>query len=239
MFSKNFYLRIKYQIDKKAIFEVFYQFFLDRLKHPFVKTKKKKLKKIYQNYLQTKKTTFDYFSINAYYWDLIINKSFNEFSYLEIGSFEGNSALYILKNFKTKKVICIDIWDKYDDKDKDENLRMFENFKYNLSEFVGRFSFFKNTSDEYFLNNNERFDVIYIDGWHEAPQVYKDLNNSWNRLNNNGLIICDDYFYGDIKLSTNSNLPADAINQFLFEKKNNLEVVCVNNSQIFIKKKLD
>jgi predicted O-methyltransferase YrrM len=147
--------------------------------------------------------------------------------------------LYILKNFKTKKVICIDIWNKYDDKDKDENLRMFENFKYNLSEFVGRFSFFKNTSDEYFLNNNERFDVIYIDGWHEAPQVYKDLNNSWNRLNNNGLIICDDYFYGDIKLSTNSNLPADAINQFLFEKKNNLEVVCVNNSQIFIKKKLD
>ena len=239
MFSKNFYLRIKYQIDKKAIFEVFYQFFLDRLKHPFVKTRKNKLKKIHQNYLQTKKTTTDYFSINAYYWDLIINKNFKEFSYLEIGSFEGNSALYILKNFKTKKVICIDIWNKYDDKDKDENLRMFENFKYNLSEFVGRFSFFKNTSDEYFLNNNERFDVIYIDGWHEAPQVYKDLNNSWNRLNNNGLIICDDYFYGDIKLSTNSNLPADAINQFLFEKKNNLEVVCVNNSQIFIKKKLD
>jgi len=239
MFSKNFYLRIKYQIDKKAIFEVFYKFFLDRLKHPFIKNRKNKLKKIHQNYLQTKKTTTDYFSINTYYWDLIINKSFNEFSYLEIGSFEGNSALYILKNFKTKKVICIDIWDKYDDKDKDENLRVFENFRYNLGEFVGRFSFFKNTSDEYFTNNNERFDVIYIDGWHEAPQVYKDLNNSWNSLNINGLMICDDYFYGDINLSTNSNFPADAINQFLFEKKNKLEVVSVNNSQIFIKKKLD
>ena len=143
---------------------------------------------MHQNYLQTKKTTTDDFSINTYYWDKIINKNFKEISYLEIGSFEGNSALYILKNFKTKKVICIDIWDKYDHNNKDENIKMFESFKSNLNEFVDRFSFFKNTSDEYFANNSEKFDVIYIDGWHEAPQVYKDLNNSWNSLNINGLI---------------------------------------------------
>ena len=236
MFSKNFYRRIKYQIDKKAIFEVFYQFFLDRLKHPFVKTRKNKLKKIHQNYLQTKKTTTDYFSINAYYWDLIINKNFKEFSYLEIGSWEGSSASYVLNNFKTKKVICVDIWDKYDDEYREENLQRFESFKSNLNEFKERFSFFKNTSDEYFTNSNERFDIIYIDGWHEAPQVYKDLNNSWNSLNINGLIICDDYFYGDIKLNTSSNLPANAINKFLFEKKNSLKIECVNNTQIFIKK---
>ena len=239
MFSKNFYKRIKYQIDKKAIFEVFYQFFLDRAKHPFVESRKNELKRIHQKYLQTKKTTTDYFSINTYYWDSIINKNFKEFSYLEIGSFEGNSALYILKNFKTKKVICIDVWDKFDNKDKDENLKTFERFNSNLNEFLGRFSFFKSTSDEYFKNNNEKFDIIYIDGWHEASQVYKDINNSWDRLNLNGIIICDDYFYGDINLNTSSNLPANAINQFLSEKKNNLEVVSVNNSQIFIIKKLD
>ena len=34
--------------------------------------------------------------------------------------------------------------------------------------------------------------------WHEAPQVYKDINNSWNFLNINGIIICDDYFYWQI-----------------------------------------
>ena len=125
------------------------------------------------------------------------------------------------------------------DKFRDENLKRFENFKSNLSEFKERFHFFKSTSDEYFTNNNEKFDLIYIDGWHEAPQVYKDINNSWDRLNLNGIIICDDYFYGDINLNTSSNLPANAINQFLSEKKNNLEVVSVNNSQIFIKKKLN
>ena len=239
MLSINFYRRIKYQIDKKAIFKVFYQFFLDRFKHPFVKSRKNRLQKIHQSYLQAKKTTADYFSINAYYWDLIINKNFKDFSYLEIGSWEGNSASYVLNNFKTKKVICVDIWDKYNDKYRDENLQTFEDFKSNLNEFKERFSFFKNTSDEYFTNNNEKFDIIYIDGWHEAPQVYEDINNSWNRLNLNGIIICDDYFYGDIKLNTSSNLPANAINQFLSEKKDSIKIICVNNTQIFIKKILN
>ena len=43
MFSKNFYYRLKYQLDKKAIYEVLYQYFLDRFKHPFHKTKKIKI----------------------------------------------------------------------------------------------------------------------------------------------------------------------------------------------------
>ena len=70
----------------------------------------------------------------------------------------------------------------------------------------------------------------------DSVQVYKDINSSWDRLNLNGIIICDDYFYGDINLNTSSDLPANAINQFLFEKKNNIKIVCVNNTQIFIKK---
>ena len=236
MFSKNFYNRIKYQIDKKASFDVFYQFFLDRLKHPFTKNKKKKMKKMHQNYLQRKKTTTDYFSINAYYWDLIINKNFKEFSYLEIGSWEGNSALYILENFVTKRVVCIDIWDLYEDKYKEEHLKRFLNFKSNLDQFNKRFSFFKSTSDKYFDNNDEKFDLIYIDGWHEAPQVYKDICNSWNFLNINGIIICDDYFYGDIKSNQDKNLPAYAINKFILQNKTKIKIICVNNNQIFLKK---
>ena len=46
MFSRNFYYRIKYQINKKAIFDVFYQYLVDRFKHPFKKNQKKKIKKI-------------------------------------------------------------------------------------------------------------------------------------------------------------------------------------------------
>ena len=236
MFSRNFYYRIKYQINKKAIFDVFYQYLVDRFKHPFNKNQKKKLKRLHQKYLETKRTSTDYFSINAYYWDLIISKNFKEFSYLEIGSWEGNSASYILKNFKTKKVFCVDVWDTNNDSPKEEERNRFESFIFNLKEFKERFSFFKGTSDKFFKNNSQKFDVIYIDGWHEANQVYKDINNSWDCLNVNGIIICDDYFYGDIKNNLVNNLPANAINKFIFENKNKLKVICVNNTQIFFKK---
>ena len=33
-----------------------------------------------------------------------------------------------------------------------------------------------------------------------------------------------------------NNLPANAINKFIFENKNKLKVICVNNTQIFFKK---
>jgi predicted O-methyltransferase YrrM len=236
MFSKNFYYRLKYQISKKATFKVLYNFVLDRLKHPFIYKIKKQKKDEHKNYLTAKHFTKDYFSLNAYYWHSIINKTFNRFSYLEIGSWEGNSAMFILKNFNTKNVTCVDIWDLYNDNSKSEQVKRFNNFQSNLKEFNDRFSFYKSTSDEFFKNNGKKYDVIYIDGWHEAPQVYRDICNSWNCLNEGGLVICDDFFYGDIISNKNNNLPADSINRFILENQNKLKILNVNNTQIFIKK---
>lgn len=48
------------------------------------------------------------------------------------------------------------------------------------------------TSDEFFATNNEKFDVIFIDGLHHAEQVYKDIINSLKILSSNGFIICHD-----------------------------------------------
>lgn len=51
---------------------------------------------------------------------------------------------------------------------------------------------YKMTSDDFFLNNKKTFDIIFIDGLHEAEQVYKDIINSLNCLNPNGTIVCHD-----------------------------------------------
>ena len=48
------------------------------------------------------------------------------------------------------------------------------------------------TSDEFFKNNKNTFDIIFIDGMHEAHQVYKDITNSIKVLNKNGIIVCHD-----------------------------------------------
>jgi tetratricopeptide (TPR) repeat protein len=48
------------------------------------------------------------------------------------------------------------------------------------------------TSDEFFAQNTEMFDVIFIDGLHHADQVLKDLINATKCLNPNGFIVCHD-----------------------------------------------
>ena len=49
------------------------------------------------------------------------------------------------------------------------------------------------TSDEYFAaNTGDKFDIIFIDGLHEHNQVWRDIVNSLNRLNKNGVIVLHD-----------------------------------------------
>ena len=50
----------------------------------------------------------------------------------------------------------------------------------------------KMTSDEFFEQNTRTFDVIFIDGMHEAEYVERDINNSIACLNDNGCIVCHD-----------------------------------------------
>jgi predicted O-methyltransferase YrrM len=48
------------------------------------------------------------------------------------------------------------------------------------------------TSDDFFKQNTETFDLVFIDGLHEAPQVYKDIVNALEVLNEGGIIVCHD-----------------------------------------------
>jgi hypothetical protein len=51
---------------------------------------------------------------------------------------------------------------------------------------------FRMTSDEYFANYKEKFELIFIDGLHHRKQVKKDIINSLSVLEDNGTIICHD-----------------------------------------------
>ena len=48
------------------------------------------------------------------------------------------------------------------------------------------------TSDKFFFQNKEKFDIIFIDGLHIYEQVRKDIQNSLNVLNQNGVILLHD-----------------------------------------------
>lgn len=48
------------------------------------------------------------------------------------------------------------------------------------------------TSDEFFGQNSEVFDIIFIDGLHLYEQVVVDIVNSWNSLSINGFVVLHD-----------------------------------------------
>jgi len=48
------------------------------------------------------------------------------------------------------------------------------------------------TSDDYFFSNTRKFDIIFVDGLHHADQVFKDICNSLDHLNEGGTIVCHD-----------------------------------------------
>jgi hypothetical protein len=48
------------------------------------------------------------------------------------------------------------------------------------------------TSDEFFQQNNEKFDLIFIDGDHNSEQVWKDITDSLMILNDGGTVVIHD-----------------------------------------------
>lgn len=54
------------------------------------------------------------------------------------------------------------------------------------------FATFIETSDEFFSKNKEWFDIIFVDGLHEADQAYRDIENSLNVLSDRGAVVVHD-----------------------------------------------
>jgi hypothetical protein len=51
---------------------------------------------------------------------------------------------------------------------------------------------YRMTSDEFFKQNNKKYDIIFIDGLHHSDQVDRDIQNSLTVLNDGGSIVLHD-----------------------------------------------
>jgi len=176
----------------------------------------------------------DWFSKNIPCWEKIVNK-INKIKYLEIGSFEGRSAVFVKELDNLESLVVVDIWKNYDELKTVDFDKVYKNFNYNigLTEKVGDIKIMKTTSDDFFYNNKNYFNLIYIDGCHHYEQVKKDFINSFNFLEKNGYIICDDFllFYYD-KIELN---PMKAILEYYELYKSKLSVEFVYKQIIFKK----
>lgn len=226
--------KISFLLKSKASIYCILIFLITKIKNIFIKRKIIDFKKKHQSLIRKKNITNDYFSSHAYNFFFFLKKLNSNFDYLEIGSYEGNSAIFVATNFENAKIDCIDNWNKTEDYQNHKDFKNIEeNFDMNVKNYKN-IKKFKVSSDEFFFENKKKYDVIYVDGYHHASQVYKDCKNAWSALNNGGYLICDDYiwnFYENIE-----DNPCFAINRFLSETIDYFEIKKISNSQIFVKK---
>ena len=166
----------------------------------------------------------DWFTGNIPHWVNAFEKAgfdkYDELRILEIGSFQGRSALFFAEYFPGAEVGCVDTWagsDEHEDSNALTGLQ--EVFKRNLKGY-SKVRMYVMTSSEYFLNSNSgAYDIIYVDGSHRAVDVLLDIVSSFHRLRSGGLLMLDDYLwkhYGTVDKN-----PCVAINAFykIFEKE--------------------
>jgi len=174
----------------------------------------------------------DWFIDKSPSWTKIL-KNLKGIDYLEIGTFEGRSAVSIGQLGITNSITCVDTFEGSPEHNDINFEIVYKNCKENLYKINCKTNLYKKDSNSFFIENKKKFDVIYIDGSHYYEDVKNDLNQSLAILKKNGILICDDFlwfFYKDLKAN-----PIYAILEFYYSNQDHLKILFINN-QVFFKK---
>ncbi len=173
--------------------------------------------------------TTNWLAQNLGYINMIL-KSFAPKRILEIGSFEGRSAVhfieYLWKTHKSGSMTCIDPWTDYwelqgemyrslseAEKKFDHNISLaLENTNITFTKMKG--SSIKMLS-KLVVEESEPFDLVYVDGSHLAVDVFADAALSFHLLNSGGVIIFDDHNIPMGYLGSEYTHPKIAIDAFI------------------------
>ncbi len=153
---------------------------------------------------------------------------------LEIGSWQGASALIWATLFSDAHITCVDTWQGSDSLDMSNDPEKL--FDFNTTSFATRLRKIKSDSLSALptlIKDNEKFDLIYVDGSHYGENVMMDSILSWQLLKLNGVMIWDDYQWQYSPYG--KNVPKLAIDWFLHCHKGEYRLLFVNKQMIIEK----
>jgi predicted O-methyltransferase YrrM len=149
--------------------------------------------------------TKDWFGWAPRVWEQLIPHLPARKYFLEIGSFEGRSAVWTAENMMEDggEIYCIDTWEGGAEHTPEDMAGTEERFKHNvglvMDNFVDRNVLpIKSTSVKALgglIAQKKQFDFIYIDGSHLAKDVLTDACMAWPLLKSKGFMVFDDYLW--------------------------------------------
>lgn len=155
-----------------------------------------------------------------------------EVQYLEVGAFEGGSLLWILENILTDPTAHATALDLFCDEYKDTYRHNIElsGLRAKVTDVAG---YSQLTLRSLPLDH---YDIIYIDGSHDKPDVLEDAVLSWRLLKEGGIMIFDDYRHlGQAGSGDGFVSPKLAIDAFVQCFEERCEVIH-NGDQLIIRK---
>lgn len=151
--------------------------------------------------------TEKWFQYTARWWDDLFRAyewpTATRRSVLEIGSFEGQSTVWMLMNLMKQpsdEIVCVDPFTGSDEHTAGQTQDLFCRFQANIAQ-TGKESHVRvlqmRSGDGLpkLMAEGYRCDFAYIDGSHRAADVLLDLCLTWPLLNCGGLCICDDFLW--------------------------------------------
>jgi predicted O-methyltransferase YrrM len=183
-----------------------------------------------QHYKRDYRFTADWFTHSIPVWKKVLAPYAGKpgVSYLEVGVFQGRSALWVLENVLTDSsarmtVIDIMINDAYL-----ENVAK-SGFAEKVTTLEGR------SQDLLRTLAPASFDIIYIDGSHRGDDVLADAVLAFPLLEDGGTLIFDDYLWADGDWPEELT-PKVAIDTFVTLNRHRLDVV-LRGDQLVLKKR--
>lgn len=152
--------------------------------------------------------TQDWFSMNAPVWRQLFEKN-KPSRILEIGSFEGRSAVFTIEQCAAHRPIqlaCVDPWIGSADIEPSLMRGVEERFDRNLARAMARAPHkvdllkIKQPSKQALVgmlatSGEGAFDFVYVDGSHTAPDVLADAVLAFELVRVGGVIAFDDYLW--------------------------------------------
>jgi predicted O-methyltransferase YrrM len=140
---------------------------------------------------------------------------------LEIGSWEGRSALFFLNFLPHSTILCIDPFAGNAEHQRDPYWvdlarKSEQQFDHNLAGYESRVEKVVGSSADVLPRlgaAGRRFDLAYIDGSHLAADVYRDGVLVWSLLDRAGIALFDDYEWP--MMDTPEQRPKLGVDRFL------------------------
>jgi predicted O-methyltransferase YrrM len=175
----------------------------------------------WDTWFDNKKFTADWSSAHFSDWARHLAKLRDrDAAVLEIGSWEGRSAIFFLEFLPRSRITCIDTFEggaEHAPLGNDFLASIEGRFDANLAPYGDRVRKIKSLSFaalDRLAQDKTSFDLIYIDGSHARDDVLIDSVLAWRLLAPNGICIWDDYSWGVRELPPEER-PQQAIDAFL------------------------